>query len=154
MKKYKIIFLIIGVIMFFIVLSILFVVGKNGVGRLVDKLGITNDRYEIFIDKKFTFDTYIYWHGETVNGTNDNRMLFYHLSKVSDMPPLYGYNGFEVKYKTITYDKIKIWKMFPYSKYNYFINIKSIGENMVIEWRIHNWYDPDIVQGSDTIKTE
>lgn len=149
-KQYRIILLAIGVIIF-VVVSMCLIIGKKGVGQIIDKLGITSDVYQIYIDKELSLDTYIYWHGETVNGLNDNRMLFYHRSKVSDIPPLYGYNGFEIKYKTTIYDKIKFWKIFPYAKYKYRINIKSFDENMIIEWHISNWYD-NIHQGIDTIQ--
>lgn len=150
-KQYRIILLIISIIILVVIFMYL-IIGKKGVGQIIDKLGITSDVYEINIDKTFSLDTYIYWHGETVNGLNDNRMLFYHRSKVSDIPSLYGYNGFEIKYKTTTYDKIKFWKIFPYAKYKYCINMKSLGENMIIEWHISNWYDDDIHQGVDTIQ--
>lgn len=150
-KVHKIIFLIIALIALFVV-AIFFILGKKGVGQIVDKLEITSDVYEVRIDKNYSLDTYIYWYGETSNGPKDNKILFYHRSKVSDIPPSYGYNGFEIKYKTTTFDKIKFWKIFPYAKYKYRINIKSFGENMIIEWNISNWYDDNIHQGMDTIQ--
>lgn len=150
-KQYRIILLVICAILL-AVISLCLIIGKKGVGQIIDKLGITSDVYEINIDKSFSLDTFIYWYGETVYGYKDNRMLFYHRSEVSDIPSSYGYNGFEIKYKTTTYDKIKFWKIFPYAKYKYRINIKSFDENMIIEWNISNWYDADIHQGIDTIQ--
>jgi hypothetical protein len=149
-KAHKIILLLIGIVVILVVF-IFSILGKKGVGQIIDKLGITSDEYVIDIDKQKSSDIYIYWHGETVNGINDNRMLFYHRSKVSEIPSLYGYNGFEIKYKNTSYDKIRFWKIFPYAKYKYYINIKSLNDNMIIEWRISNWYDNDVHQGVDTI---
>lgn len=151
-KRYKIILCVIGIIVIFVVVSLLLIVGKKGIGQAIDKLGITSDVYEISIDKEFLFETDIYWYGETVNGYKDNRILFYHRSEVSDIPSSYGHNSFEIKYKSVTYDKIKFWKIFPYAKYKYSINIRPYNEDMIIEWCIHNWYDDDINQGIDTIQ--
>ncbi len=152
-KTIKIILLIIGIIILGII-SLYMIGGKEVIGQIMDKSGMTSNKYEITVDKEFLYDTFIYWYGETVKGPKDNRLLFYHRNEIMEIPSFYGVNGFEIKYKTITYDRIKFFKTFPYSKYNYIIKIKFVDGDMVVEWKIYNWYDPDVLQGSDTIKIE
>lgn len=152
-KEYKII-LLTAVFIILLMIALFLTIGKYGIGQIIDKWGITHDVYEVKVDKEFWKHTYIYWYGGSNNVPKDNRMLFYYLSKQADIPPFYGDNGFEIKYKETTYDKIRFWKMFSYSKYNYYINIKPFNNNMIVEWHISNWYDPEIYQGRDTIKLD
>lgn len=153
MKRiYKIICIIIGLALLFFVL-LFFISGKKGIGQIIDKIGFTQDLYEINISKDLIMDVYIYWYGETTNGPKDNKMLIYYRSQQSKIPPSYGINTLEIRYKDICYDKISIWKTHAYVKYNYNIKISKIQKNkLLITWHISNWYDPEIYQGRDTIR--
>ena len=44
-----------------------------------------------------------------------------------------------------------IYKLESFSKHNYHISIKLVNETVIINWRIDNWYETEIMQGSDTI---
>ncbi len=126
--------------------------GKQGVGRIIDRIGITKDSYVIQVDDKIKKDIFIYWLGESGIRDEHNRELIYHMSLTSKIPSSYGKNILEIKYKNICYNKIGIWKTYAYAKYNYLIKISTIDNNLQIEWSIKNWYDSEIMQGFDTIK--
>jgi len=125
--------------------------GKKQAGRLIDKINLSNNSYDIQIDDRLINDIYIYWLGE--NSTREhNKMLIYHRSLQSEIPPSYGANKLLIKHKGEIYDKIGVWKEYAYSKYVYSIKINKVDSFLVIDWKIKNWYDPDIMQGNDTIK--
>jgi len=152
LNKSKIIFLIIIFILSFAIICFL-LLGKKQIGRLLDKTNLTNDSYIVQIDDKLIDDIYVYWLGE--NSTREyDKMLIYHRSLQSEIPPSYGANKLVIMYKGNIYDKIGVWKEYAYSRYTYYININKVNNILIIDWKIKNWYDPNIMKGSDSIIIE
>lgn len=43
-------------------------------------------------------------------------------------------------------------KKYAYSKHDYYIHCQQMDSTaIIIDWKISNWYDPDIYQGVDTL---
>ena len=128
--------------------------GKENVGLIIDRIGLTNNKIQINIEKQINpNDLYIYWIGETeyTRGTEHNQMLIYHTVLQSDIPSSYGKNKFIIKYQDKTSDKIAIFKKHAFSKYNYTFNCKLENDVLIVSWSIINWYDADN-KGSVTIE--
>lgn len=150
------------IFLFFIVISIVVFlwIGKMNIGLIIDRLGMTKNSFHIDIDKKLSSkDLSIYWIGESDYYIKEdeeklNRILIYHQKFQSDILDSYGKNRFLIKYKDINYKKIGILKLHPYAKHNYKIRIILEDDNMIINWSIKNWYDPNVVLGTDTIRLE
>ena len=137
----------------FLIIMIIFshLLGKQRIGLVIDKTGITNNKFQITIDEKINpNDLFIYWIGETeyTRGKEYNQMLIYHIVLQSDVPPSYGKNRFMIKYKDKSSDKAGILKLYAYSKHKYVFDIKLDNDILDIKWCIKNWYDPDSFEGS------
>ena len=129
--------------------------GKFNVGLIIDKIGLTHNKFDIIIDKKIPpKDLYIYWLGEHGSGIKEecSKLQIHHLGDKMDIPDLYGKNAFVIKYKDKLYNKMGIYKFHGFSKYHYKIDLKLEGDNLIIDWSISNWYDPKVWQGCDTIR--
>jgi len=149
LNKYKKIFIAIAILLLIIIVFFGFTY-KEQTGRLIDKTNLTNDSYVFKIDTELLNDIYIYWLGE--DGMGDyNKMLIYNKSLLATIPPSYGANRILIKYDNIEFNKIGIWKKFAYSKHNYFIELNRIDSFLIIDWKISNWYEKNIMQGSDTL---
>ena len=144
-----IIVLVIFIILIVVLPFLLF--GKQGVGMIIDKIGITNDVYKINIAPDIRNDVFIYWLGEFEIAKRDNdKILIFHNDLITRIPPNYGKNIIAIKYKNIYFDKVGIWKTLPYAKYKYNIKIYKVEDNLIINWHINNWYDEGL-SGNDTI---
>ena len=158
MKKKFYIGIALIVVMF--TLLLIFGIGKVNIGLFLDKLGLTKNTFYINIDKDISSkDLYIYWFGEPDYYIKEdenklNRILIYHQKIQSDILDSYGKNWFLVKYKNISYRKIGVFKTHAYSKYNYKIDLRLDEDNLIIDWRIKNWYNTEIYQGMDTISID
>lgn len=150
--KFKMILLITSLIVFSICV---FKFWKPEMGIIIDRTGFTKNNVNVIIDNAISRkDLYIYWHSETDDPKEFNQLLIYHFSKMQEIPSSYGKNFISIKYKNIVYNKIGLFKYQASSKHNYNISLKIENDNLIIDWYINNWYDPDIIQGSDTIKIE
>lgn len=146
--------IILAFFLVFLFLTSLFLlsIGEKGIGKITDKLNLSKNTYHIQVDKSLRDDIYIYWFGETVVKDEKNKMLIYYKELQSEVPPSYGANWIEVKYKSNSFSKIFIWKTYAYSKYNYNIKVKEDSNSIIIQWEVSNWYDTEFSQGIDTIK--
>ena len=115
---------------------------KEYVGLVIDKIGITQNSYNIRVDKKLKPYIHIYWLGD--NGTkNADNLLLYNGTIYQKIPEnYYGKNKIVIKTKSdsILYDKIGILKLNAFSKHNYLINLSQKDSLIIIEWNIDNWY--------------
>jgi len=151
-KKIKI-GLFFSLVLILIILLSVALIGKKGIGLIIDKVNLSKDTYDIQIDKDIRNDVFIYWFGETVDKGEKNRMLIYHKTFQAKIPSSYGANWIEIRYKDIIYNKIGIWKIYAYSKYNYCIDVSKDNNNLLVQWKIVSWYDSkDSSIGKDTIK--
>lgn len=124
---------------------------KNLLGRICDKAGITKNTFEVEIDKKIENYTFIYWYGETPYPAKKNRLLIFHRFPQSDIPASQGKNWIRIQIGDFIYDNIGIYKPESFSKHNYRINVKLVDDKFVVDWCISNWYEPEIIQGIDTV---
>jgi hypothetical protein len=140
--------LIIEIFLFF---SFLF--GKQGFGRVIDKIGISDNSFDIQIDKELQKDLFIYWFGETefTNDSIKNKLLIYHRNLQADIIDSYGPNRFLIQYKELSFDKIGVWKTYAYAKHKYFIKIRKEQKKLIFEWKISNWYEM-VINGNDTVE--
>lgn len=151
MKEFKVRLFLFPVLTIF--LCVFFIKEKKNIGLFIDKTGLTKNTFNINIDNNLSHkDLFIYWLGETEYHEDINKVLIYHHKLQSDIPETYGKNRFLLKYKKIRFSKIGILKLNPYAKHKYTISLKLHNNNLIIDWNIRNWYDPDIFSGNDTIK--
>lgn len=131
---------------------------KRVLGLICDKVGITKNTFEVEIDKKLEYYTFIYWYGETPHPAKKNRLLIFYRFPQSDIPPSPGKNWIKIQiFEDIIYSNMGIYKLQSFSKHNYRISIKLVNDSVIINWRIDNWYETEVMQGNDTIvltKTE
>jgi hypothetical protein len=122
------------------------------IGLAIDKMGITQNTYNIRIDDKIEPYVYLYWVGE--NGTNDvDKLLLYHRTFYQRIPDnSYGKNRILIKTKSdsMLYDKIGILKLHAFAKHNYEINLSMNDTLLIVHWNIDNWYSKKISR-TDTI---
>lgn len=124
---------------------------KEELGLMCDKLGFTSNTYDIRIEKELENYTFIYWLGETPHPAPKNRLLIFYRFPQIDIPSSQGKNWLKIQIGEMIYDRIGIYKTEGYSKHDYHINVKVRNDNLIINWRINNWYNSDIVQGVDTV---
>ncbi|MCM1722954.1 hypothetical protein [Bacteroides ovatus] len=125
---------------------------KRTLGLIFDKVGITKNTFEVEIDNELKRHTFIYWYGETPHPAKRNRQLIFYRFLQSDIPPSHGKNWIKIQiFEDIIYNHMGIYKLESFSKHNYHISIKLVNETVIINWRIDNWYETEIMQGSDTI---
>ena len=154
MKKKSIKMGLFGFLFFALIIILSFtLLGKKGIGLIIDKINLSKDTYNIQIDKDIRKDVFIYWFGETVIEGEKNKMLIFYKTFQAKIPPSYGANWIEIRYKDAICNKICIWKINSYSKYKYNINVNKENDNLLIQWKIDSWYDlEDFSIGGDTIR--
>lgn len=150
-----IIFVVLAIVLAIVVafLGYMYSFHKRELGLICDKIGITENTFEIAIDEEIENYIFIYWYGETPNPAKKNRILFFYRFLQSDIPSSQGKNLIEIQFGDFIYNRIGVYKQEGYSKHNYSINIKSIDEGLAISWCISNWYDTEVLQGKDTLVT-
>lgn len=154
-KKRSKILLILVLFVLILSITIFSFLGKVKVGLFIDKMNLTHNSFIINVDKSvIQSDLYLYWLGETeyTDEKVKNKILIYHHKIQSDIPDSYGKNWLLIKYKDKVYNKAGILKLYPYAKHDYKFDIRMQDENFIINWKISNWYTPDIYQGTDTLK--
>ena len=107
----------------------------------MDKIGITQNTYDIHIDEDLRPYIYIYWTGD--NGVNDSdKILLYHRSYFQEIPNYYGKNKFLIQTESdsVLYNRIGILKLHAYSKHNYKIDLNLSDTLLILSWSIDNWY--------------
>ena len=124
---------------------------KEYIGLVMDKIGITQNTYDIHIDEDLRPYIYIYWTGD--NGVNDSdKILLYHRSYFQEIPNYYGKNKFLIQTESdsVLYNRIGILKLHAYSKHNYKIDLNLSDTLLILSWSIDNWYSEKTTM-TDTI---
>lgn len=151
MKKIKNVYLI-SLILTSVSTVYIYTFHKQTIGMIGDKIGITHNTFDFIIPERLLQYAQIFWVGDYEEGLEPNRMLLYYRFPQNDIPDFYGKNRIEIRIGKMIYDRIGVLKLCYFAKYDYKIHLKEDNNNLIINWEISNWYEPDIWQGTDTIK--
>lgn len=153
MNKRKTLFFLIFLLILLTGISYIYHFHRKEAGFIMDKLGATRNHFNIHVDEEIKPFIYIYWTSETVKPARENSLLVYHRHFRPERTdfPVYGKNWFPVAFNDrIIHSRIGLFRYSPMN-HTYDIDISKKDSLLIIRWNIHNRYDPEIIQGCDTV---